>query len=143
MGNKGAKKGASNELTAKRWFFDSKKKIFSDRRIFDFRNRHAQSQHELFGTRFVFFSVGKFGKTKFSFRFQKFANGTLFVEKKTKSFFVRTTMIIFLYVQGFLRDCPSGRLDKKKFVQVYQQFYPHGKADSFCKFVSTFFLSLF
>jgi len=35
---------------------------------------------------------------------------------------------------GFLRDCPNGKLDKKKFVQVYQQFYPHGKADSFCKF---------
>ncbi|CAF0995610.1 unnamed protein product [Adineta ricciae] len=34
---------------------------------------------------------------------------------------------------GFLRDCPNGRLDKKKFVEVYKQFYPQGKADSFCK----------
>ncbi|CAF4072728.1 unnamed protein product, partial [Rotaria magnacalcarata] len=34
---------------------------------------------------------------------------------------------------GFLRDCPNGRLDKKKFVEVYKQFYPHGKADNFCK----------
>ncbi|CAF0888334.1 unnamed protein product [Adineta ricciae] len=34
---------------------------------------------------------------------------------------------------GFLRDCPSGKLDKKKFVEVYKQFYPQGKADSFCK----------
>ncbi|CAF5218395.1 unnamed protein product, partial [Rotaria magnacalcarata] len=33
---------------------------------------------------------------------------------------------------GFLRDCPNGRLDKKKFVEVYKQFYPHGKADNFC-----------
>jgi len=35
---------------------------------------------------------------------------------------------------GFLRDCPSGKLDKKKFVEVYKQFYPQGKADSFCKY---------
>ncbi|CAF1552759.1 unnamed protein product [Adineta steineri] len=35
---------------------------------------------------------------------------------------------------GFLRDCPSGKLDKKKFVDVYKQFYPQGKADSFCKY---------
>jgi hypothetical protein len=35
--------------------------------------------------------------------------------------------------QGFLRDCPNGKLDKKKFVDVYKQFYPQGKADSFCK----------
>ncbi|CAF3182373.1 unnamed protein product [Rotaria socialis] len=34
---------------------------------------------------------------------------------------------------GFLRDCPNGRLDKKKFIEVYKQFYPHGKADNFCK----------
>ncbi|CAF4678137.1 unnamed protein product, partial [Rotaria socialis] len=29
--------------------------------------------------------------------------------------------------------CPNGRLDKKKFIEVYKQFYPHGKADNFCK----------
>ncbi|UJR15432.1 hypothetical protein I4U23_002376 [Adineta vaga] len=34
---------------------------------------------------------------------------------------------------GFLRDCPNGRLDKKKFIEVYKQFYPQGKADNFCK----------
>ena len=40
---------------------------------------------------------------------------------------------------GFLRDCPTGKLDKKKFVDVYKQFYPHGKADAFCKYAfSTF-----
>ena len=37
--------------------------------------------------------------------------------------------------QGFIRDCPTGKLDKKKFVDVYKQFYPQGKADSFCKWV--------
>ncbi|CAF0777377.1 unnamed protein product [Adineta steineri] len=35
---------------------------------------------------------------------------------------------------GFLRDCPSGKLDKKKFVEVYKTFYPQGKADNFCKY---------
>lgn len=37
--------------------------------------------------------------------------------------------------QGFIKDCPKGKLDKKKFVDVYRQFYPHGKADKFCGFV--------
>ncbi|CAF2623017.1 unnamed protein product [Rotaria sp. Silwood2] len=35
---------------------------------------------------------------------------------------------------GFIHDCPTGKLDKKKFVEVYKQFYPQGKADSFCKY---------
>ncbi|CAF2623028.1 unnamed protein product [Rotaria sp. Silwood2] len=35
---------------------------------------------------------------------------------------------------GFLRDCPNGKLDKKKFIEVYKQFYPQGKADNFCKY---------
>ncbi|CAF1464091.1 unnamed protein product [Rotaria sordida] len=35
---------------------------------------------------------------------------------------------------GFVRDCPTGRLDKKKFVEFYKKFYPDGKADSYCKY---------
>jgi len=35
---------------------------------------------------------------------------------------------------GFLRDCPNGKLDKKKFAEVYKQFYPGGKVDTFCKY---------
>ncbi|CAF0765084.1 unnamed protein product [Rotaria sordida] len=35
---------------------------------------------------------------------------------------------------GFIRDCPSGKLDKKKFVEVYKQFYPQGKPENFCKY---------
>ncbi|CAF1564596.1 unnamed protein product [Rotaria magnacalcarata] len=35
---------------------------------------------------------------------------------------------------GFMRDCPSGKLDKKKFTEVYRMFYPGGKAEKFCKF---------
>ena len=36
---------------------------------------------------------------------------------------------------GFLCDCPSGLLDKKKFVEVYQYRYPNGKAKKFCDHV--------
>ncbi|CAF4698648.1 unnamed protein product, partial [Rotaria sp. Silwood2] len=35
---------------------------------------------------------------------------------------------------GFIRDCPTGKLDKKKFVEVYKQFYPQGKPENFCKY---------
>lgn len=34
--------------------------------------------------------------------------------------------------KGFIKDCPKGKLDKKKFVEIYKQFYPQGKADKFC-----------
>jgi len=33
---------------------------------------------------------------------------------------------------AFLKDCPKGQLDKKKFTEVYSEFYPNGKADKFC-----------
>ncbi|CAF0782239.1 unnamed protein product [Didymodactylos carnosus] len=36
--------------------------------------------------------------------------------------------------RSFVRDCPSGKLDKKKFIEVYKQFYPQGKADNFCTY---------
>ncbi|CAF5092617.1 unnamed protein product [Rotaria magnacalcarata] len=40
---------------------------------------------------------------------------------------------------GFLRDCPSGKLSKDRFIAVYEQFYPSGKAKDFCKYAfSTF-----
>ena len=37
--------------------------------------------------------------------------------------------------EGFIRDCPKGRLNKKKFIEVYKVFYPPGKADKFCSLV--------
>ncbi len=33
------------------------------------------------------------------------------------------------------RDCPSGRLNKQKFIDVYKVFYPNGKAEKFCNHV--------
>ncbi|CAF1273039.1 unnamed protein product [Rotaria sp. Silwood1] len=35
---------------------------------------------------------------------------------------------------GFIRDCPNGRLDKKKFLEVYEQFCPGGNAKNYCKY---------
>ncbi|CAF2137610.1 unnamed protein product [Rotaria magnacalcarata] len=40
---------------------------------------------------------------------------------------------------GFLRDCPTGKLNKKQFIEVYKKFYPQGKADSFCNFAFSMF----
>lgn len=40
--------------------------------------------------------------------------------------------------QGFIKDCPKGKLDKKKFIEIYKQFYPQGKADKFCGYVYFF-----
>ncbi|KAI3378806.1 hypothetical protein SNEBB_000805 [Seison nebaliae] len=37
--------------------------------------------------------------------------------------------------RGFLADCPSGKLTKKKFYEVYKQFYPHGKVEKFTEHV--------
>lgn len=37
--------------------------------------------------------------------------------------------------EGFIKDCPKGQLDKKKFVDAYKAFYPQGKADKFCNHV--------
>lgn len=28
---------------------------------------------------------------------------------------------------GFIHDCPKGELDKKKFIELYKEFYPQGK----------------
>ncbi len=33
------------------------------------------------------------------------------------------------------KDCPNGKLNKKKFIDVYKQFYPSGKAEKFCEYV--------
>jgi Ca2+-binding EF-hand superfamily protein len=41
--------------------------------------------------------------------------------------------------RGFLRDCPSARLNKKQFVKEYKKFYPSGQPDEFCEHVFRIF----
>ncbi|CAF3764568.1 unnamed protein product [Rotaria sp. Silwood1] len=41
---------------------------------------------------------------------------------------------ILQWHEGFIRDCPNGRLDKKKFLEVYEQFCPGGNAKNYCKY---------
>lgn len=41
--------------------------------------------------------------------------------------------------EGFLKDCPSGVLDKKKFAQVFQEVYPQGKAEKYSQQVFNVF----
>ena len=33
------------------------------------------------------------------------------------------------------RDCPSGQLTRKKFLEVYSGFFPEGNAEKFCEHV--------
>lgn len=33
------------------------------------------------------------------------------------------------------RDCPTGQLSKKKFIEVYSGFFPDGNAEEFCTHV--------
>ena len=35
----------------------------------------------------------------------------------------------------FQRDCPSGQLTRKKFLEVYSGFFPDGNAEKFCEHV--------
>lgn len=32
---------------------------------------------------------------------------------------------------GFLKDCPTGRLTKTEFAKIYRSFFPHGDPTSF------------
>lgn len=41
--------------------------------------------------------------------------------------------------KGFLKDCPSGQLDKTEFSQIYRQFFPFGDPGQFADYVFNVF----
>ncbi|KAJ3488741.1 hypothetical protein NLI96_g2635 [Meripilus lineatus] len=41
--------------------------------------------------------------------------------------------------KGFLKDCPSGQLDKSEFARIYKQFFPFGDPGEFADYVFNVF----
>lgn len=41
--------------------------------------------------------------------------------------------------KGFLKDCPSGQLDKSEFGRIYKQFFPFGDPGEFADYVFNVF----
>ncbi|GMS91337.1 hypothetical protein PENTCL1PPCAC_13512, partial [Pristionchus entomophagus] len=37
--------------------------------------------------------------------------------------------------RGFVQDCPNGNLPRAKFIKVYKDFFPSGRAEAFCEHV--------
>ena len=39
------------------------------------------------------------------------------------------------WYKGFLKDCPSGKLDKTRFRNIYQQFFPQSNLDEYTEYL--------
>ncbi len=62
-------------------------------------------------------------------------NQFMYLNNMSENLIKQSNYYAYSYSFVFQKDCPTGKLNKKKFIDVYKQFYPSGKADKFCEYV--------